>query len=197
VSPLAIVPITHPIPSSVEIVHTIAKNEQPLAVVQSARTRQVSQVELAAQAALHAQTEAQATATAAISSIALSTTIAKNEQQFAVLQSARERQVSQVELAAQAALPARIEAQAPATAAISSIAVSTTVRAVAPNATRQAQPSPRDFVLYGDSGLLIQSNNAAATIGRLLLPVVYPTRVAPAVPPVGAITPLKIRLVAR
>lgn len=144
-SPLAVVTITHPLSSLVDNANTIAKNEQQLAVFQSAPTRQVSQVELAAQATLHV----------------------------------------------------RIEAQATATAAISSIAVSTSIRAAAPNLTTEVQSSPRDFVLYGDSGLLIQSNNAAATIGRLLLPVVYPTHVAPAVTPVAAITPPRIRLVAR
>jgi hypothetical protein len=50
---------------------TIARSEQQLAVLQSAPTRQVSEVELAAQAALHVRIEAQATATSAISSIAV------------------------------------------------------------------------------------------------------------------------------
>jgi hypothetical protein len=125
------------------------------------------------------------------------TTIVTNEEQLANVQSAPTRQVSQLESAAQTALRVRIEAQATATVAISSIAVSTSIRAATPRTTTEAQPSPRDFVLYGDSGLLIQSNNAAATIGRLLFPVVYPSQVAPAITPVAAITPARIRLVAR
>jgi hypothetical protein len=74
---------------------------------------------------------------------------------------------------AQAVTPVQAEAKARSSAlnAISTIAAF-------------AAFSPRDFVLYGDSGLLIQSNNAAATIGRLALQPVYTTPVRPAVPPV-------------
>jgi hypothetical protein len=96
-------------------------------------------------------------------------------------------QLSQVESAAQADLRVRIDAQSTATQAISAIALSASIRAAAPRSTPEAQPLPRDFVLYGDSGLLIQSYNAASTIGRLFLPVVYPSRVAPAVPAIAVV----------
>jgi hypothetical protein len=94
--------------------------------------------------------------------------------------------------AALSELHSHIAAQAAATHAISAIAVAAQIaRPVTPLLVDpqqfQAQPAIRDFVLYGDSGLLIQSNNAAESIGRLVLPPIYATRTTPAVPPVEAV----------
>lgn len=90
--------------------------------------------------------------------------------------------------------PARVEVQAAATAApVATPAVTASTPpflnpALADIAARAAN-SPTDHVLYGDSGLLIQSYGAVALLtGPLNASPVYVAPVAPVIPPVARVT---------